>query len=115
MPIHHTPPWSPNAPKRPNDPITQAHTPHPTLLNRFVSRSLFVCVPPKKQEELDPTQYFANRTKLLAKMEAEGTNTYPHKFNVAMQVGPSHSHRPWSLVPGPSSSSTHPVVYVLIS
>ena len=38
------------------------------------------------QEELDPTQYFANRTKLLGKLEAEGGNTYPHKFDAKMQV-----------------------------
>lgn len=32
------------------------------------------------EEELDPTQYFANRSKAIAQLEEEGTNPYPHKF-----------------------------------
>uniref|UniRef100_A0A6S9HA25 Lysine--tRNA ligase n=1 Tax=Heterosigma akashiwo TaxID=2829 RepID=A0A6S9HA25_HETAK len=33
-------------------------------------------------EELDPTQYFANRTAAIQAMEAAGINPYPHKFRV---------------------------------
>lgn len=34
------------------------------------------------EEELDPTAYFANREKMLADLEKEGINPYPHKFHV---------------------------------
>ncbi|CAK4710629.1 hypothetical protein LEN26_013604 [Aphanomyces euteiches] len=37
-------------------------------------------------DELDPTAYFDNRTKLLAEMEADGINPYPHKFQVSISV-----------------------------
>ncbi|RHY30314.1 hypothetical protein DYB32_004417 [Aphanomyces invadans] len=37
-------------------------------------------------DELDPTAYFENRTKLLAELEAEGVNPYPHKFSVTISV-----------------------------
>ncbi|KAF0686824.1 Aste57867_21384 [Aphanomyces stellatus] len=38
------------------------------------------------EDELDPTAYFENRTKLLAEMEADGVNPYPHKFHVSISV-----------------------------
>ncbi|EQC40015.1 lysyl-tRNA synthetase, class II [Saprolegnia diclina VS20] len=37
-------------------------------------------------DELDPTAYFDNRTKLLAELEADGINPYPHKFQVTSSV-----------------------------
>ncbi|RLO06753.1 hypothetical protein DYB28_006828 [Aphanomyces astaci] len=37
-------------------------------------------------DELDPTAYFENRTKLLAELEADGVNPYPHKFHVTISV-----------------------------
>lgn len=37
-------------------------------------------------EELDPTAYFANREKMLAELEAEGVNPYPHKFHVSTSL-----------------------------
>lgn len=37
-------------------------------------------------EELDPTAYFANREKMLADLEAEGINPYPHKFHVSTSL-----------------------------
>jgi len=36
---------------------------------------------------MDPTQYFENRTKVLAKLAADGIDAYPHKFHVGMQLG----------------------------
>ncbi|OQR87036.1 lysyl-tRNA synthetase [Achlya hypogyna] len=38
------------------------------------------------EDELDPTAYFENRTKLLAELEADGINPYPHKFQVTTSV-----------------------------
>lgn len=38
------------------------------------------------EEELDPTQYFANRSKAVAQLEEEGTNPYPHKFHVTISI-----------------------------
>ena len=39
------------------------------------------------ESEMDATQYFANRTKLLGKLEKEqGLNPYPHKFEVSMPL-----------------------------
>ena len=39
------------------------------------------------ESEMDATQYFANRTKLLGKLEKEqGLNPYPHKFAVSMPL-----------------------------
>eukprot|EP00903_Cladosiphon_okamuranus_P010838 g10239.t1 len=38
------------------------------------------------EEELDPTQYFANRSKAIAQLEEEGTNPYPHKFHSTISV-----------------------------
>ena len=36
---------------------------------------------------MDPTQFFENRTKVLAKLKREeGLNPYPHKFSVDMQL-----------------------------
>lgn len=37
------------------------------------------------EEELDPTQYFANREKMLANMDT-GTSAYPHKFHVTKSL-----------------------------
>ncbi|XP_077231280.1 lysine--tRNA ligase, cytoplasmic-like [Tasmannia lanceolata] len=37
-------------------------------------------------EDMDPTQYFENRLKVLASTKAAGTNPYPHKFNVLMSI-----------------------------
>ncbi|CAM9626580.1 unnamed protein product, partial [Ectocarpus sp. 13 AM-2016] len=38
------------------------------------------------EEELDPTQYFANRSRAIAQLEEEGTNPYPHKFDVTISI-----------------------------
>ncbi|CAM9193739.1 unnamed protein product [Ectocarpus sp. 6 AP-2014] len=38
------------------------------------------------EEELDPTQYFANRSRAIAQLEEEGTNPYPHKFHVTISI-----------------------------
>lgn len=37
-------------------------------------------------EELDPTQYYANRVRALAELEAAGTNPYPHKFHTSISL-----------------------------
>ncbi|CAM9443312.1 unnamed protein product, partial [Choristocarpus tenellus] len=39
-----------------------------------------------EEEELDPTQYHANRMRAIEQLEAEGTNPYPHKFVTTMSV-----------------------------
>jgi len=36
--------------------------------------------------DMDPTQYFNNRTTMLKRLEAEGINVYPHKFHCSMQL-----------------------------
>merc|ERR1719287_363276 len=38
------------------------------------------------EDDLDPTAYFANRTKALEEWTAKGHNPYPHKFNVSMRI-----------------------------
>ena len=39
------------------------------------------------ESDMDPTQFFENRTKVLAKLKREeGLNPYPHKFSVDMQL-----------------------------
>lgn len=38
------------------------------------------------EEELDPTQYFANRSKTIAQLQDEGSNAYPHKFHVTISI-----------------------------
>ncbi|CAM9901256.1 unnamed protein product, partial [Hapterophycus canaliculatus] len=38
------------------------------------------------EEELDPTQYFANRSRAIAQLEEEGTNPYPHKFHASISI-----------------------------
>ncbi|KAK9167136.1 hypothetical protein Scep_002327 [Stephania cephalantha] len=37
-------------------------------------------------EDMDPTQYFENRLKVLAANKAAGGNPYPHKFFVSMSI-----------------------------
>ncbi|KAJ1433468.1 OB-fold nucleic acid binding domain, AA-tRNA synthetase-type [Sesbania bispinosa] len=37
-------------------------------------------------DDMDPTQYHENRLKFLAAQKAEGSNPYPHKFNVSMSI-----------------------------
>ncbi|XP_077220938.1 lysine--tRNA ligase, cytoplasmic-like [Tasmannia lanceolata] len=37
-------------------------------------------------EDMDPTQYFENRLKVLASTKAAGINPYPHKFHVLMSI-----------------------------
>eukprot|EP00262_Sarcandra_glabra_P015773 TRINITY_DN4952_c0_g1_i1.p1 TRINITY_DN4952_c0_g1~~TRINITY_DN4952_c0_g1_i1.p1 ORF type:complete len:629 (-),score=136.26 TRINITY_DN4952_c0_g1_i1:178-1986(-) len=37
-------------------------------------------------EDMDPTQYFENRLKVLASQKAAGMNPYPHKFFVSMSI-----------------------------
>ncbi|OVA16355.1 Lysine-tRNA ligase [Macleaya cordata] len=37
-------------------------------------------------EDMDPTQYFENRLKVLAAQKAVGKNPYPHKFFVSMSI-----------------------------
>ncbi|XP_071733611.1 lysine--tRNA ligase, cytoplasmic-like [Rutidosis leptorrhynchoides] len=37
-------------------------------------------------EDMDPTQYFENRLKVLAAQKETGLNPYPHKFQVSMSV-----------------------------
>lgn len=37
-------------------------------------------------ENLDPTQYKANRMAMIAKMKESGKNPYPHKFEVTMTI-----------------------------
>jgi len=37
-------------------------------------------------EDLDPTQYYENRVKLLSTLEGSGINPYPHKFNVSCSI-----------------------------
>lgn len=37
-------------------------------------------------EELDPTQYFENRTKAIGNYEKAGNNPYPHKFQTSMRI-----------------------------
>ncbi|KAK9162624.1 hypothetical protein Syun_003526 [Stephania yunnanensis] len=37
-------------------------------------------------EDMDPTQYFENRLKVLAANKAAGGNPYPHKFLVSMSI-----------------------------
>lgn len=43
------------------------------------------------EEELDPTAYFANREKMLADLEKEGVNPYPHKFHVSSSLPEFHA------------------------
>mmetsp|Transcript_11706 Transcript_11706/g.31543 ORF Transcript_11706/g.31543 Transcript_11706/m.31543 type:complete len:606 (+) Transcript_11706:31-1848(+) len=40
----------------------------------------------KGEEELDPSQYLQMRKNALAKMEADGLPTYPHKFEVTVSL-----------------------------
>ncbi|CAK9159783.1 unnamed protein product, partial [Ilex paraguariensis] len=37
-------------------------------------------------EDMDPTQYFENRQKVLAAQKTAGTNPYPHKFYTSMSI-----------------------------
>lgn len=37
-------------------------------------------------EDMDPTQYFQNRLKYLEAQKTDGTNPYPHKFQVTMSI-----------------------------
>ncbi|XP_057952108.1 lysine--tRNA ligase, cytoplasmic isoform X2 [Malania oleifera] len=37
-------------------------------------------------EDMDPTQYFENRLKVLAAQKESGSNPYPHKFFVSMSI-----------------------------
>ncbi|WOK97026.1 lysine--tRNA ligase isoform X1 [Canna indica] len=37
-------------------------------------------------EDMDPTQYYENRLKVLALLKEAGTNPYPHKFHVSMTI-----------------------------
>eukprot|EP00188_Purpureofilum_apyrenoidigerum_P004750 Plantae.Rhodophyta-Purpureofilum_apyrenoidigerum.ctg56.p1 GENE.Plantae.Rhodophyta-Purpureofilum_apyrenoidigerum.ctg56~~Plantae.Rhodophyta-Purpureofilum_apyrenoidigerum.ctg56.p1 ORF type:complete len:592 (+),score=155.74 Plantae.Rhodophyta-Purpureofilum_apyrenoidigerum.ctg56:120-1778(+) len=37
-------------------------------------------------EEVDPTQYLANRIAMVEQMQSEGVNPYPHKFKVTMGI-----------------------------
>ncbi|KAJ8618849.1 hypothetical protein MRB53_015035 [Persea americana] len=37
-------------------------------------------------EDMDPTQYFENRLKVLASVKESGINPYPHKFFVSMSI-----------------------------
>ncbi|WOL09032.1 lysine--tRNA ligase isoform X1 [Canna indica] len=46
---------------------------------------------PKKQtaaddEDMDPTQYYENRLRVLAATKSAGGNPYPHKFHVSMTI-----------------------------
>ncbi|KAJ0393177.1 hypothetical protein P43SY_000564 [Pythium insidiosum] len=41
--------------------------------------------------ELDPTAYFANREKVLAALEKDGVNPYPHKFHVSLSLPEFHA------------------------
>jgi lysyl-tRNA synthetase class 2 len=41
---------------------------------------------PVKDEDLDPTQYKANREAAIAALEQEGLNPYPHKFHVDFRL-----------------------------
>lgn len=43
------------------------------------------------EEDLDPTAYFANREKMLAELEKEGVNPYPHKFEVSTSLPEFHA------------------------
>ncbi|CAM9537942.1 unnamed protein product [Pylaiella littoralis] len=38
------------------------------------------------EEELDPTQYFANRSRAITQLQEEGTNPYPHKFHATISI-----------------------------
>ncbi|CAL9080976.1 unnamed protein product, partial [Musa textilis] len=37
-------------------------------------------------EDMDPTQCYENRLKILASLKAAGGNPYPHKFQVSMTI-----------------------------
>ncbi|THU52361.1 hypothetical protein C4D60_Mb10t03200 [Musa balbisiana] len=37
-------------------------------------------------EDMDPTQYYENRLKVLASVKSAGGNPYPHKFQVSMTI-----------------------------
>ncbi|KAL8223043.1 hypothetical protein R6Q57_020442 [Mikania cordata] len=37
-------------------------------------------------DDMDPTQYFDNRLKILAAQKAAGLNPYPHKFHVSLSI-----------------------------
>jgi len=39
-----------------------------------------------KEEDLDPTQYKENRTKMLQELQTKGINPWPHKFAVSISV-----------------------------
>eukprot|EP01018_Ginkgo_biloba_P006849 Gb_06956 [translate_table: standard] len=39
-----------------------------------------------EEEDMDPTQYFENRLKVLAAVKSSGFNPYPHKFHVSLSV-----------------------------
>lgn len=41
---------------------------------------------PKSDEDLDPTQYKANREAAIVQMQSEGINPYPHKFHVEYRL-----------------------------
>lgn len=38
------------------------------------------------EEDMDPTQYFENRLKVLAALKSSGVNPYPHKFHVSLSL-----------------------------
>lgn len=38
------------------------------------------------EENMDPTQYFENRLKVLAALKSSGVNPYPHKFHVSLSL-----------------------------
>eukprot|EP00898_Chlorokybus_atmophyticus_P002739 jgi/Chlat1/3466/Chrsp23S03666 len=38
------------------------------------------------EEDMDPTAYFENRSKLVADIKKKGQNPYPHKFQVSMSI-----------------------------
>ncbi|PIA47701.1 hypothetical protein AQUCO_01400358v1 [Aquilegia coerulea] len=42
--------------------------------------------PVADDEDMDPTQYFENRLKVLAGQKVAGNNPYPHKFGVSMTI-----------------------------
>ncbi|GAB5372713.1 hypothetical protein AAMO2058_001688600 [Amorphochlora amoebiformis] len=46
----------------------------------------------EEEDSLDPNQYFEIRSKRMEKMQSEGFNPYPHKFNASMSI-PNFVHK----------------------
>ena len=60
-------------------------------------------------EDVDPTQYYANRVRALQEMESSGTNPYPHKFHVDITL-PEYIRSYGSIADGERNEVCHAMV-----